>query len=244
MEDVAERIQKLAESGDAEAQFELGNCYAQGNGVEQSMTDAIEWYCKAAEQGNADAQYHLGVIYGNGLAADMNQAVKWYQKAAEQGHADAQYCLAKYYMLVASATMSAKDKVQAIEWYRKAMKQGHLDAQKELGDYYYNMAKKCKASFFLSDEMIDYYIKMLIVLGITLIVAWFEKPFFSGSAMILGQYKKPFAFIFDLFCIVVGFLVKQESFKNTEDYRTMMDYLCEAVSLGHKAAKREYTLWR
>ena len=49
----------LAEQGEADAQYNLGNCYAFGDGVEQSYTEAVKWYKKAAEQGHEDAKKEL-----------------------------------------------------------------------------------------------------------------------------------------------------------------------------------------
>ena len=40
------------QQGDADAQFELGFCYANGKGVEQDQAEAVSWYRKAAEQGD------------------------------------------------------------------------------------------------------------------------------------------------------------------------------------------------
>ena len=57
---------KLAEQGDAEAQHNLGLCYINGYGVQQSYEEAAKWFRKAAEQGNASAQYDLGLCYDNG----------------------------------------------------------------------------------------------------------------------------------------------------------------------------------
>ena len=45
---------KAAERGDANAQYRLGNCYAEG--MEKNDAEAVKWYRKAAEQGNDDAQ--------------------------------------------------------------------------------------------------------------------------------------------------------------------------------------------
>ena len=80
---------KAAEQGDATAQYNLGVCYENGDGVEKDSQKAVKWYKKAAEQGHADAQCNLGVCYekGDGVEKDLKQAVKWYEKAAEQGHA-------------------------------------------------------------------------------------------------------------------------------------------------------------
>ena len=44
-----------AEQGDADAQFNLGLLYNNGDGVTQNYTEAAKWYHKAAEQGDYDA---------------------------------------------------------------------------------------------------------------------------------------------------------------------------------------------
>ena len=79
-----EDCRRDAEQGDAEAQYNLGCRYANGNGVAKDYVEAVKWYRKAAEQGNADAQYNLGTCYdyGTGVAKDEVEAVKWYRKAA------------------------------------------------------------------------------------------------------------------------------------------------------------------
>ena len=59
-ETAAKHFKSAAEHGNAEAQFKLGECYADGNGVEASASEAVKWYCKAAEQGHTEAQYQLG----------------------------------------------------------------------------------------------------------------------------------------------------------------------------------------
>ena len=81
----------LAEQGNAYAQFNLGNMYANGRGVKQDDVEAVKWYRKVAEQGNVYAQFNLGLMYdnGQGVKQDDVEAVKWYRKAAEQGHAKA-----------------------------------------------------------------------------------------------------------------------------------------------------------
>ena len=41
-----------AEKGDAKAQYDLGICYYNGKGVEQSKTQAIFWFKKACKNGD------------------------------------------------------------------------------------------------------------------------------------------------------------------------------------------------
>lgn len=74
--------QKLANGGDAAAQYNLGVFYGTGQGVTQDAQKAVFWYRKAADQGYANAQFNLGVMYGSGqgVVRDPQQAVIWYRK--------------------------------------------------------------------------------------------------------------------------------------------------------------------
>ena len=72
---------KLAEQGDARAQYNLGVKYDNGEGVIKDDKVAVEWYTKAAMQGDAYAQYNLGVMYFNGegsLRKDNSLAYMWF----------------------------------------------------------------------------------------------------------------------------------------------------------------------
>ena len=54
--------------GHADAQYNLGAMYANGEGVPQDSVKAVEWWQKAATQGHADAQYNLGRSYYKRIA--------------------------------------------------------------------------------------------------------------------------------------------------------------------------------
>jgi TPR repeat protein len=81
--------------GDANAQYALGFCYANGDGGPQDYAKAIEWYARAAQQGDADDQYELGVFYSNGkgVSKDRAKAVEWLTRAEQQSDAPAHYLL-------------------------------------------------------------------------------------------------------------------------------------------------------
>ncbi len=85
-------LKGLAEQGDADAQFNLGIMYTNGEGVPKDYAKAAYWFLKAAEQGDAKAQSNLGVMYekGGGVPKDYVQAYAWMGIAATQGNANAQ----------------------------------------------------------------------------------------------------------------------------------------------------------
>ncbi len=54
-----EELARVAQQGDAGAQFLLGSRYDHGQGVTEDDAEAVRWYRLAAEQGHASAQYYL-----------------------------------------------------------------------------------------------------------------------------------------------------------------------------------------
>jgi TPR repeat protein len=61
-----EETSKKAESGDAEAQFNLGKMYYKGQGITKNYNTAFQWYSKAAAQGNIKAKNNIGSLYYDG----------------------------------------------------------------------------------------------------------------------------------------------------------------------------------
>ncbi len=71
----------LAEKGDADAQFNLGQAYRLGRGVTTDLALARNWLERAAGQGHVDAATTLGLLlFQNG---DQAPALKWLKLAAE-----------------------------------------------------------------------------------------------------------------------------------------------------------------
>ena len=72
-----------AERGDPVAQFNLGVCYDNGEGVAKDQVEAVKWFRKAADQGLAVAQFNLGVcyLYGHGVVKDLNVAYAYWSVA-------------------------------------------------------------------------------------------------------------------------------------------------------------------
>lgn len=126
-----------ARKGDAEAKYQLGLKYKNGDGITPMRAEAIKWLTKAAESGHAKAQLELGMLYfgyvSNDDVLDFKQAGHWLQQAAEQGEVDAQYVLGEMY---ADGRGVIQDYVQAATWLKRAAQAGHLDAMYSLGMMY------------------------------------------------------------------------------------------------------------
>ncbi len=109
----------LAEAGDREAQYFLGNLYAKGAGVAQDHGLALHWFRAAAAQGDPYGQFALGYLFehGRGVAPDDRAAVRWYRMAAEQGNLAAQNNLGLMYERGRGVP---RDYVMAYLWYARA----------------------------------------------------------------------------------------------------------------------------
>lgn len=112
----AAACRRLADQGDARAQYNLGVMYAKGRGVTKDWAEAMKWYRRAADLGYAEAQHYLGFMYslGLGVTQDSAEAAKWYRKAADQGHTTAQSNLGHMYE---KGEGMQQDNVQAHMWY-------------------------------------------------------------------------------------------------------------------------------
>ena len=78
----------LVEAGDADAQYNLGIMYRDGQGVPQDYKEAVKWFRLAAEQGNTNAQTNLVSKYrkGDGVPQDNTMAHMWYNIASANGN--------------------------------------------------------------------------------------------------------------------------------------------------------------
>ena len=121
---------RAAETGDAEARYQLGQMYALGLGLEVDTTEAQRWYSIAAQQNHPRAQLALaGLLERQG----NSQALEWYQRSAAQGEAQAQFALGR--ILCAGQTVTP-DFLRGIGWYVKAAEQDHDLALVTLGNLF------------------------------------------------------------------------------------------------------------
>ncbi|MCL6682641.1 SPOR domain-containing protein [Sphingomonas alba] len=73
----------LAEKGNVDAAFDLGQAYRLGKGVPADSSQAKHWLEVAAKKGHTDAQVSLGLLLFD--SGDRATAMTWLKRAAEKG---------------------------------------------------------------------------------------------------------------------------------------------------------------
>ncbi|WP_052080979.1 tetratricopeptide repeat protein [Pseudomonas sp. ML96] len=83
--------QGLAQQGDAQAQYELGEFFYDGQRAPRDLPQALHWFEQASLQGNAQAQLRLGNMFsqGEGVQANNVQAYIVLKMAAVNGSDEA-----------------------------------------------------------------------------------------------------------------------------------------------------------
>jgi len=119
----------LAEAGDADAAFNLGQAYRLGKGVVIDLAQAQNWLERAARKGHIDAQTTLGLLlFQNG---NRVSAMRWLGLAAEAGEARA-------LLMVGTALYNGdgvpEDPVKAYAYVSRAAAQGLAPAKATLAD--------------------------------------------------------------------------------------------------------------
>lgn len=127
---IPEDLEKAAESGDADAQYEIGLLYYYGDGVWDDLEEAYEWFLKSAKQGHPKAQYRVGglCVY-HFVGADNQEDFNWFLKSAKQGYPNAQVEIGVHYSL-------EDNHKEAVKWFLKAAKQGNAWAMRSLAGQY------------------------------------------------------------------------------------------------------------
>jgi len=158
-----ELFTKAAAAGHPEAQFHVGLCFEDGDGVKPDQFQAVEWYLKSAINGFAKSQNNLAICFrdGQGVPMDYDEAEKWYCMAAAQGYAPTS-CRPKseerghgmtcewlsslknpgavpsmgFYYRYKFDHGAPQDGIEEINWHRTAAEQGRANAQTNLGVCY------------------------------------------------------------------------------------------------------------
>jgi cell division septation protein DedD len=117
----------LAEAGDADAQFNLGQAYRLGRGVPLDLGAAKVWFERAASKGHVDAQTTLGLlVFQNG---ERTEGLKWLKQAADQGEPRA---LLVYGTALYNGDGVAQDRILGYAYVSRAAALGLTPAQDTL----------------------------------------------------------------------------------------------------------------
>jgi hypothetical protein len=149
--EAANWYRKVADQGNAVAQFQLGNMYDSGKGVEGDHVAALRWWRKAAEQRNRpeetrrteaaegiyeEASLYLGFSYydGQGVPQDYAEAMKWLRKSTPSEFGIAELLLGECYFYGRGVQ---QDYAEALRWYCSAADRGEsTEASFNLGLMY------------------------------------------------------------------------------------------------------------
>jgi hypothetical protein len=117
----------LAEAGDANAQFNLGQAYRLGRGMPTNIAESQKWFERAAEQGNIDAETTLGLLLFQN--DDTANGLKWLKQAADQ---DEPRAMLVYGTALYNGTGVTQDPVLGYAYVRRAAAQGLGPAKETL----------------------------------------------------------------------------------------------------------------
>src|SRR3954451_17269323 len=119
----------LAEKGNADAAFNLGQAYRLGRGVPINIAAATTWFGRAAAKGHVDAETTLGLLlFENG---DQAGGLKWLKAAADKGEPRA---LLVYGTALVNGDGVARDPVLGYAYVSRAAAQGLGPAKETLAD--------------------------------------------------------------------------------------------------------------
>ena len=131
-DEAAEQLERLAEDGDAYAQYIIGTAYRDGGLLIPDTAKAQKLLERAAEQDLDAAQYALGKLYLSDDADvhDPAKGIYWLKRSADNGNDQAAYRLGKEYL---SGKNTIKDAETAVSYFRQAANNRNVYAQYLLG---------------------------------------------------------------------------------------------------------------
>ena len=119
----------LAEKGDSDAAFNMGQAYRLGRGVTVDLAIAQMWLERAARAGHLDAQTTLGLLLFDSGARDP--ALEWLKQAAERGEPRA---MLVYGRALFNGDGVPRDPVLAYAYVSRSAAQGLEPAKSTLAD--------------------------------------------------------------------------------------------------------------
>jgi TPR repeat protein len=119
----------LAEAGDADAAFNLGQAYRLGRGVPLDLAGAQGWFERGARKGHLDAQTTLGLLLFD--SGNRVGGLRWLKSAAERGEPRA---LLIYGTALFNGDGVTEDRVLAYAYISRAAAQGLAPAKGTLAE--------------------------------------------------------------------------------------------------------------
>jgi len=118
-----------ANTGDAEAEYNLAEMYLWGRGTPINEKEALTWFLKAAKQGRIKAAYRVGYLYlhARTFPQSVKSALPWLIKSSNAGFPAAQYELG---LLYAKGRGVKLDRPAALALLAKAKLAGYAPAKK------------------------------------------------------------------------------------------------------------------
>jgi flagellar biosynthesis GTPase FlhF len=122
---------KLANKGNVEAEFKVGEMYEKGFGVEKNVEEGLKWITKAAEHGHETAGFKLLYydIRKNGVNDGNKAKFDELNNKAAAGNGQAQYYVGLMY---AHGVGVKQDEDTALDWLGKASLVGVTAAESEI----------------------------------------------------------------------------------------------------------------
>ena len=122
----ADALLRLAEQGDAKAEYEYAECLYRGRGVPENRDEALLWYKASAGKMHPTAAYRLAVCLKEGhFGNNQSQVLFWLRVSAELGDPNAANELSRMYEEGDTVAVSHR---HAVLWLMRAAKAGHTGA--------------------------------------------------------------------------------------------------------------------
>jgi hypothetical protein len=146
----------LAEEGNAQAQFTLGQIYQRGAGRKRDLKGALHWYRQAAGQGHVDATFAaISLCLSADIRCPAKDRAAWTRSAAEKGHGEAQVLLGQ--QLMQGSKGVKKDVVEGYVWLTKAAAtiSGYADFRVKLAERHMSDSEIEAAEKLLAERLGD-----------------------------------------------------------------------------------------
>ncbi len=126
-----EYLTLAADSGNIDAQHNLGTIYFCGSLTDKDTEKGIKYLKMAAENGMPVSQYNLALAYlnGDGVEKNVEQAIKYLKSSAKSDYANSYVQLSKLYL---SKEHMERDLEKAQFWAEEAIKHGAGDDARAL----------------------------------------------------------------------------------------------------------------